>query len=85
MSNLIEITMSDDTRSVYTLSIGVVWEDLSDEEKKLLYESEVYLKNKANLRYSKLLQEWDGVTEDLIMLLRKLSPGIVIEYPTCDE
>ena len=85
MSNLIDITMSDDTRRVYTIDIGVTWEDLSDDEKKKLYTSEVYLKNKTNLINSELAKKLDSVTEELILLLRKLSPGIVIEYPTDEE
>ena len=85
MPNLIEVTMLDDTRRVYEMGIGVSWEDLSDDEKKMLYESEVYLNRKAALYKSELLKEMENVTGELISLLRRLEPGIVIELPTEDE
>lgn len=85
MKNLIEITESNDSRRVYTMGIGVTWDDLTDEEKKELYTSEVYLTRKTNMQCSELSKELESVTDTLILLLRKLSPGIVIRFPWDDE
>ena len=52
--NLLEITCSDDIIRVYTMGVGVKWEDLSDAEKKLLYESENYLRRKYEDKFNKL-------------------------------
>ena len=54
MSNLIEITMYDDTISVYTLGMGVSKQDLSEEELRLFEASEAYLKEKEYKRNSEL-------------------------------
>ena len=40
---LLDCTCSDDTQRVYMLNEGVCFDDLSNKEKKLMYESEHYL------------------------------------------
>lgn len=44
--HLLECTMCDDTQRVYTLGIGIDIDSLSDEEKRVLEESNTYLKDK---------------------------------------
>ena len=81
MKNLIEITCSNDVSRVYTMGMGVSWDDLSDDEKKQLYESEKYLHHKVDMKSQLLLKELDSVRDEIISLLKKLSPGIVVEHP----
>lgn len=56
MSKLIEITMCDDTISVYTLGMGVSKQDLSEEELRLFEASKAYLKEKEYKRNEELVK-----------------------------
>lgn len=44
--NLLNMTCVNDTMQVYILNIGVSFDSLSNEEKKLAYDSQKYLANK---------------------------------------
>ena len=44
--NLLDMTCVDDTMRVYILNIGVSFDSLSNEEKKIAYNSQQYLANK---------------------------------------
>ena len=63
-----EITTAEDTRRVFTVGIGETFEGLSDEEKKIVYESSEYLKDRIELELNETVGEIcrlaDSLTED---------------------
>lgn len=52
--HLLECTMSDDTQQVYVLGFGVDIGSLSDEEKRILDQSDSYLKDKEIARLASI-------------------------------
>ena len=57
MGNLLNCTCLDDICEVYMMNVGVAWEDLSDEERKVLYESESYLRRKCERNFNRVIAE----------------------------
>lgn len=55
--HLIETTLSDYTQRTYTLGVGYSYEDLTEEEKTALHDSEKYEKCYSNERNSWLVKE----------------------------
>lgn len=55
--HLINITCSDDRMQIYTLGIGVLFSDLTDEEKETVYLSAVYLEKKYCKEIERLREE----------------------------
>ena len=55
--HLINITCSDDRMQIYTLGIGVLFSDLTDEEKETVYLSALYLEKKYCKEIERLQEE----------------------------
>ena len=60
-----EITRENDDRKVYALDIGETFEGLSDENKKIIFESANYLKRKVELELAKRVGEICNLAESL--------------------
>lgn len=65
--NLLETTCIDDDRRVFIIGIGTDFDDLSNEGKRLVYESRCYRNKQATERNKLLLN-------DLLILSKYLKP-----------
>lgn len=65
---MLEITTREDDRRVFTVGFGETFDELSDEEKKVVYESSEYLKGRIELELNETVGEIcclaDSLTED---------------------
>lgn len=55
--HLINITCSDDRIQIYTLGIDVLFSDLTDKEKEMVYRSAIYLEKKYWKEIERLREE----------------------------
>lgn len=55
--HLINITCSDDRIQIYTLGIDVLFSDLTDKEKEMVYRSAIYLEKKYWEEIERLREE----------------------------
>lgn len=91
MGNLLNCTCSDDICQVYMMNVGVTWEDLSDEERKVLYESESYLRRKCERNFNRLIAEKtfvlfrDGMDCDTCEILGYIRGSEKDAVRYCDE
>lgn len=81
--------INEDNRKIYALDIDETFEDLSDEEKKLVYESAIDSRRVIEAEFAKVLGEAsrlvESLTEEEWAMLPKKVCDFLLQYKKIEE